>query len=524
MKAAEPVRIGRGLGAAVLALYGAATFYLMMPFSTEIPGLSTFTLLKLATGVLLLAGLPALQSGAFRSGLAAAAVRLAPFGALAAWVLLVAPCHGVDPELDVKMMAGFGAAWLAGCMLAAGLADEGLKSSAIRVLVWGGVAAIAGGLLEPATTPAWDGFWKYFRPWLPVYKPIVGRVVGLEEIHWMQGGQYRVSGFAASPNHLANFFNGWFPLAAAAWVAKRRPGKAVWAVLGVGAWVFASTLTRSAVLSAGGAALAVAAWLALPVADGATRRRFGLVGALLLGAVAVAGIVSQLASSVLVALVGMAMLAALAVALGPRAGSADPAAGGAALARRIAIVGAIALAGIPVLSTLRPLSTVRLAEGGGTASNWRREVWRVAAGELVHDPVRGPGYYAFYDALSRHPELFRHDIDNPHNLYLTAAMAGGLPATGLLLLGLVSLLRHAARAARGRIPGARPFGAAFLWYWGAFLLLGLVGQNVFPINEAIWFFALAALTVSVVPAPGGMGAVLGARAGVIPRRAAGARR
>ncbi len=155
----------------------------------------------------------------------------------------------------------------------------------------------------------------------------------------------------------------------------------------------------------------------------------------------------------------------------------------------------------------------RFAESTAHAGWQRHKLWIVACWMLREAPVAGPGYHAYFATIQGDRTLARRvdldprrgdidaGVDNPHNLYLTAAVAGGLVAVGLLVHGLIVLVRLglAAALARGLPAPARALGLAMAWYWCAFAGMGLVGQNIFTINDGLTFFVWVALTVSLRP-------------------------
>jgi O-antigen ligase len=140
------------------------------------------------------------------------------------------------------------------------------------------------------------------------------------------------------------------------------------------------------------------------------------------------------------------------------------------------------------------------------ASAERRQLWRAAAYLIREAPLAGPGYHRYYDAIQHDPVFrvpsligdFGRAVDNPHNLYLTAAVSGGIPALGLLLAAAVVLLRLAGRRLLDMraTPAVRGLAAALLAYWIGFFLSGLVGRNVFIVNESLSWHAVAALTAA----------------------------
>jgi hypothetical protein len=484
------------LGAVALGVYAALCFHFMLPFETRVPGFSTFTVLKLLAFVLILVSLPRWRSLDFGRAAGRAAAALAPFVFLAGWLVAVSVAHPVHPWWDVKLLLGFAAGAYAGLVLAVLGERETHRRAVFGLVLVGGVIAIAGGALEPLTTPAWDGLWRLFRPYVTVWDPVRGQAVPMGEIHRIEGGQFRVAGFFSNFNQLANFLVIWFPLAAAAAARARRPGWPAWAGLAAAALVFAHTLTRSSILAAGGGcAVAVGAATVLGPGRRADRPRWGPVAvACLLLVLAVAAITTRWLNPVRAAYAGIAVLLALvwanrkdrpASAIAPSS------------LRRFALVGILILAAVPVTAWIQPVTVTRLGESGGSAVSWRRSVWTIAAREVRNAPLIGPGYHAFWTELVRHRELAGAGIDSPHNLYLTAAVAGGIPAAGLLILGLVVLLRVAwRRAFEAGVAGDRLMGLALLWYWVAYVPLGLVGQDIFRVNDAVFFFAWAGLTVT----------------------------
>ncbi len=508
----------------VILWFVSLTGFYFLPFRTPIPGFTTFTLGKLAALALVVA---ATLSGALR--LSSRSVRIyAPLLALAAWLPLSAIVHPVTPLADAKLLLGHTLAAIAGLVAAVALADPAFRRRVVMVVLVAGIVPIVAALTEPFTPPAADVFWRVFRP------------TPEATVHWHWGGIYRVCGIFSSPPELANFLVGWFPLAAAGIAAGAglllRSRVPVLIAALAGAVVFTLTLTRSSLLGTG---VGAAAALLLLVAFGRPRpgarrhRRSPAMIPAALGAAVLAAspvllqIMGRLTALSLGLWVGVAIVllgigAALA-ARDRRARIPAPAARWiAALALAVVLVPLIGFgrlapaARTSVAGAWHPedrhpdTAAERLVETAAHAGWQRQKLWRVAAWMLPAAPVAGPGWYAYAKTVHEDPSMkarfdldaVRGDIDagvdNPHNLYLTALTTGGVIALGLLLHVLLVLVRTALRGALDvrRSAFDRALAAAQLWYWCAFIAMGLVGQEVFTINGALSFHAWAALTLA----------------------------
>ncbi len=495
-----------------LALFGSFCVYVLLPFQTPVPGLNTFTALKAVSALLLLASL--LPPGLARPLGDAVRGWLLPFALLAVWCPMAAMVHPVWAGLDAKMFLGVGAGVLVAVALQREVARPATRQTAVRILLWGGGLAAGMAVLEPLTTPAWDGFWRYFRPNLPVYNAVFGDVDALHWIHWNVGGLFRLSGIQDSPNSLAALLALWLPLAGGVAAADGRWWRWVGGMSAV-ALVLAGTMTRSIPLAAAIGCVVASSVLVL---DG-LRMHPRLLhqpqpwllilyqGVLLAGIVVVLCAGEGGGSAALVALVGvasasglMAFMSWLARAAPRRRSPLSPQGGGQGPA------GLAMFAAILALPLLLPLLGARFNQSAEQASAERRLLWRAACHLIREAPLAGPGYHRYYDVIQHDPVLgvpslygdFGRAVDNPHNLYLAAAVSGGMPALGLLVAAFIVLLRLAGRAMRdvARPAATRWLAAALFAYWIGYVLSALVGRNVFIVNESLAFHALAALTAA----------------------------
>jgi len=537
--------------AVAYGLFGSLCFYLLLPFKTPVPGFSTFTLTKAFALLLVVVTAGEWAAARPRRELFASLRVWWPFLLLAAWLPAVSLGRPSFAFLDAKLLAGYSGAAVAGIVLARILSVPGVRIRAVRIVLGGGVVAVVAALLEPALTPWADPFWRWFRPNLEVWNPVLGTATAAGSLHWDDGVIFRASGIFATPNQLANFLVMWFPLVAAlvaAFPPRGVPGRAaVWIAVAAAAVALVRAMTRSSLLGAGIGCAAMLAFLSAGMFSAATPARRRVI----LGSAApwVAGVPlaavtclvlwlvrTNRANALLVGYAGICAVGASGLALRWLAGrgrGADALLGRVALASGAA--GLVILAAPAILLGPNPFAGAAVGQvavvGEGPAvpethapqnagerytetalhAGWERQkLWRVAVWMLREAPVTGPGYHRFYDTI-QHDKAVRKRWDlvafvgeqgavvgDPHNLYLTAALAGGLPAVALLLIGLFVLARASlARAHDERLPAVdRALGGATLWYWCAFAGMSLVGQNIFVVEDAVAFFAWAALTLT----------------------------
>jgi O-antigen ligase len=168
-------------------------------------------------------------------------------------------------------------------------------------------------------------------------------------------------------------------------------------------------------------------------------------------------------------------------------------------------LGLAVLLALPALSALKPptaswrLSGIRVEE----AASWRMELWKLDGRTITESPVTGIGYTGFYSRLVKGFPGFYAGVSNPHNLYLTAWITGGAIGLGLLLHFLVVVIFRAVRMLRSGIPEVGAVGVAMSWYWAGYVLLGCVGQDPFPIDEALVLGTCGGLAIARVAARGG---------------------
>jgi len=522
-----------------LALLGAQCVYWELPIRTPLPGLASFTLSKLLLLLFAGASLPALAN----EGARRAALRpLLPLFVLTAWVLgaaLVRPAFGWQ---DAKLFAGLGVAAVAAAGFAVSGRDVRMRRGAVLVLLAGGALAAVAALAEPALTPSADGLWAWFRAGDPED--------ATRHLHWIDAGTFRISGVLSDPNELSNLLGVWLPLVAASLAAALGNRAGLLAALGLGCLALAGTMTRSSLLAtAAGAAGTMVLLTSGPVARAGIRRALNGVPARAAlaaaagGAVLLAWLVATNRATAATAGAVLALTVAALTAAGSRwLRQAEPRDAFVRSAVRWTGVTAIAvvLTGLGVAKmqifahpgpppaahgaaapavpdrwvpeTRIPSNPAERLEETALHAGWERtKLWRVAVWMLRDAPLGGPGYGAFFDVIQHDDSLkIRFDldrrrgdisaaVDNPHNLYLTAALAGGLPALGLLLWTLATLARTALAVARSaRWPaGDRALACALVWVWLGFAAKGLVGQNIFPVDAAAGFCCWAGLTASV---------------------------
>ena len=481
--------------------YAAACFYFLLPFRTPVPGLSTVTVLK-GTGLLLaLSALAGMGDAQYRRMFLQLAARFWPAPVLAAWILAAGFLRTGTAFLEVKMLAGFAVGVVVMFALALELSEPAVRRrAAALVLAVGFVSAVAG-LIEPGLTPHADGFWRLFRPNVEIFDPVQGKAAGLAALHWQGYDSMRVSGLFSDPNHLANFLGAWFPLLAFVFLSARRVSAWGWvgAFAGslVAAMALSATMTRSAIVGCGGGAVVVAGFLTLKaiVARNLSRRSWIPIAA---GAVLGAAVIALAGGGASrVAYGGAVFLVAVAAAWlfgRPRDRQ---------VRRAVLIVvglGLLILVAMPVTARLQAVSGSYRLAGQPVAEmvSWRGDLWRCAGRAIRANPIAGRGYVAFYGDIIREFKGFYSGVSNPHNLYLTAWVTGGAVALGLLLHFLAMVIARAWYLLhRARKDGGKwGLGAAMLWYWCSYLLLGLVGQDPFPVDEALIFGAWGALAIA----------------------------
>jgi O-antigen ligase len=136
-----------------------------------------------------------------------------------------------------------------------------------------------------------------------------------------------------------------------------------------------------------------------------------------------------------------------------------------------------------------PAAADRLGQSAERATAWRRPLWAFAARAVAASPWTGPGHHGFYAAIQSGAVAVPPAVAEAHNLYLSLAVAGGIPALLLFAAGLAGLLR---RARDGRDAAS----AGLLWYWLAYAGAGLVGGYPLPVNDALAFWFVSALTLA----------------------------
>lgn len=460
------------------ALFAALGVYLLLPFETRIPGLATFTVLELAATAVTVAGLLRLRDRAFRSRVSGLLRSAWPLLPLPVWLVAAAPFHEVRPALDLKLALGFGAAGVTGLLVAAALGEPTIRRRAVGALLWMGPIAAAMAIVEPLTIPDWDGFWRYFRPYVGLWNETLQREIPLGDLHWYEGGLFRAAGILGDPNHLGAFLMLWFPVAAATLASAT--SRALWLALPVCGWALASTLTRSLILATAAGGLLMVAWvLAADVKSRRAIRRQSWISGVL-AAVAAGWLATGTLSPDRLAIAGLLGAAALAVPV-IRAGGAKP------LLPFLAAP-ALILAALPLVTRAGPPGVAdRMGQGGVAATAWRRPLWRWTFDEIASSPVTGPGQTGFYVRLHESSLYPPPSVADAHNLYLSVAVSGGLPAVVFLFLALGGLLRRA-----GSLDS--PWARGLTWYWMSFSAAALVGTWILPVNEALPFWIAAALT------------------------------
>ena len=492
---------------AAYALFISLCFYFLLPVSTSIPGLSTITVLKAAGIVLALLSAAAWLDRSYRLSIVSALGMTWPAALLAAWMMVVSTTRPSLVFSEAKLMAGFSGAVYLMVVLMGEMRDECFRKRSVFLVVACGVISIAAALLEPFLTPSFDWFWRLFRPNLPVWNSVLDRTTELARIHWIEDGQFRVGGILSDPNHFANFLNVWFPLLCGVVCIAWRRRWAIWVpaiLMGLpAAYAMGATLTRSAVLAAGIGSL-MAIWLILLARCFKERELipgFALVSGFAGLVVGVVMVVSRGGvSAARIAAATMAGIAALVIPALFIPGRRFPAVSGSVrhVLLVVGIAGVVILAAIPANKRLSPVTSGRLMEPGEQAVSWRAGLWEFSARELCESPVIGVGYMPFIRRMSVDFQGFRQDVSSSHNLYLSVVLSGGVVALGLFLHFLVILLRSAFTAAVRDLgpPEVFCFGAVLSWYWLSYVMLAVFGQEIFPIEEALTFFAWAALTLA----------------------------
>jgi len=481
--------------------YITACFYFLMPFRTPVPGLSTVTVFKGVGLLLALSVLGGMADARYRRMYLQLAARFWPAPVLAAWVLATGFVRMGTVFLEVKMLAGFAVGVVVMFALALELSEPVVRRRAAILVLVAGFLSAAAGLLEPGLTPWADGFWRLFRPNVEIFDPVQGRAAGLAALHWQGYGSMRVSGLFSDPNHLGNFLVAWFPILAFVLLSARRVPAWGWvgALAGslVATMALSATMTRSAIVACGGGAAVFAGVLTLKaiMARDLSRRSWIAVAAGAVLGTAVIALAGGGASRV--AYGGALFLVAAAAVWIPGRTRAHH-------TRRAALVvsglGLVVLIAMPVTARLQPSSGSYRLAGQPVVQmvSWRGDLWRCAGRAIRANPLTGRGYVAFYGDIIREFKGFYPGVSGPHNLYLTAWVTGGLVALGLLLHFLVMVIARAWHLLHraGKDGDGRGLGTAMLWYWCSYLLLGLVGQDPFPVDEALIFGAWGALAIA----------------------------
>lgn len=383
--------------------------------------------------VLAIAARPAAFPRPSRTGWLALTIGLGVAAAAAGW-----------PPGTWPVAATLAAGWAA---FAVGLAVARARGTdaLLDLVVWAAVAVVVIGLA---------GIAVHHAPWA---QPSRGT--------WRLAGPFGYANAAAALLAMA--------LAPAAWRAGQRPGRVSRALLALIALGLVATLSRGG-LVAGAVALAAVA------RSGAAPRQV-LMRPLLAAAVGAPAVLAAVAGAPLAPLlVGVGLVAATAIAAGPRRPRRpSPRPVVAALAATTAAVAAVIL--------LTPLGANRLS----LASENRLAVWRLAAERVGDDPFfgGGPGTLRLVGVHRDTPVLTPY----AHNEYLQALAETGLVGLGSIAVALGAFALAASRTGRARSPAGGAARASCL----AFVIHSAVDFVWrFPLLVAVAFLLLAVATTS----------------------------
>ena len=422
------------------------------------------------------------------------------FGAYLGWFPLAALLRGVGADLKpalVYLLFAGGTAAVAFAAVRAGPRVSPRRLVAFLSVVL--VLAVAGAVLERVTYPGPGSadpladFWRFFRPANVSQHPRLGQL-GPPPLHFRLGGEaaIRATGFFFHTNYMAFFGILLAPLATAVTLRGWHAGDRRLVAAGSVGIVLVTLLTYWTYSRAGllGLVGAVGTAVVIDVAWRLRIRSRTLRHELLPGALTAALLVLTLGATVLADDLGARRLAATDLP-------------------------------DPIISD-EPFEPG--VEGSASRSGQTRVRLQTVALEQIADSPRsliiGPGMSSFDHAVHdpASPDLIPDaaKINDPNSLWLTAGLAGGLPAMLLLLavLGVAWLrLIRSFRDARSVWHGATLLWlAAWIPVWA---LVQFVGTNPLAPAEAVILGTLSGLAVGL---SGGRSALLTLSRPESPRR------
>jgi hypothetical protein len=418
----------------IAALFFSFSFYLFIPVSFKVPGFTSFSLTKVLSIACLL--VYAVKVAVDRKIIMP---KSALFIALTAVVGIISAFFTEMQVDNVKFAMNFAAGGVIFVAVYTALKENSrMKHYIYTAIVAGGIMEIAAAFLEYFSGNKFDCLFRFFRPW-GTYDTVLNMRHENAMLHWDYSGMLRVSGFLSDTNHLASFLFIFLVLVAGLYFLKNTT-KSVF-------------LTAVVLFTAGCQALIL------------TYSR------------------SSLGSLVIALSILTVLTFIFAVDSEQR--------------KKVLLLTLIFIA--LVLSNLNSTSQIknRFSDAsGGDRLNLQKAAINME-GERVKKSLVGLGYATFGRRIHFDPkyvfpginEGMSATITSPHSVYLGILLASGVIGLGsFLVFGFITGFRLFKASKNHNIEAI--VWLAMLVGWAA---AGLLGKDLYIIEESVMFFALAAV-------------------------------